>query len=367
MSPFTSQKFRFYSFISMLLLVYVHGYNLENTYLQPWGTVSEPLTPTSFFEYFTANGLFRFRIPILFSISGYLFALGDSQPFGIRIKKRARTLLLPYVIWSAVGLLLTFLFQQHPFLLKMVQNAQLDQLGDNRPYREMSWTSLLERLFLVPISFQLWFIRCLFMYNLLYPVLRWLAIQRTAIWFSIAVFLWLTTFGIHFVEGEGLLFFSLGIWMQKRNFNLEQPPRWLLPQRVVIVFLASCIIKTILAFQLHDSVFSFILLSLLHKTAVFAGMVSCWYGADALVKWLMLKSWFQWISGFSFIIYAFHVPLINYASQIAQYYFQDLPGHRILIYLLLPLAIICICVLLGALLRKSVPRVYAILTGGRGL
>jgi surface polysaccharide O-acyltransferase-like enzyme len=111
-SPFTSQKFRFFSFLAMVLLVYVHGYDLNERYLQPWSFVDESLTVTTFTEYLLANGLFRFRIPILFIISGYLFALGDAQPYGARVRKRARTLLVPYLLWSAIGLAFTGLLQQ---------------------------------------------------------------------------------------------------------------------------------------------------------------------------------------------------------------------------------------------------------------
>lgn len=34
-STFNSKKFRFWAFISMVLLVFVHGYNLNQGYLQP--------------------------------------------------------------------------------------------------------------------------------------------------------------------------------------------------------------------------------------------------------------------------------------------------------------------------------------------
>ena len=46
LSTFTSQKFRFWSFISMVLLVFVHGYNLEIRYLQPWTSPNEAMTAT---------------------------------------------------------------------------------------------------------------------------------------------------------------------------------------------------------------------------------------------------------------------------------------------------------------------------------
>ena len=108
LSAFNSQKFRFWSFVSMFLLVFVHAYNLNQSYLQPWTMPGEPMTVTGFTEYWLANGIFRFRIPMLFIISGYLFAISDHKPYKQRAGKRVKTLLYPYLIWSAVGLLLTF-------------------------------------------------------------------------------------------------------------------------------------------------------------------------------------------------------------------------------------------------------------------
>ena len=137
MNRFTSQKFRFYSFVCIVLLMLVHGYNLKVGYLQPFSTVSEPLTITTFIEYFLANGALRFRIPMLFIISGYLFALRDYKPYGERFKNRFNTLMIPYFIWSAVGLAITFLLQQFPFTASLVKLAELDQMGDNRPYAEI--------------------------------------------------------------------------------------------------------------------------------------------------------------------------------------------------------------------------------------
>jgi fucose 4-O-acetylase-like acetyltransferase len=289
MNNFTSQKFRFYSFLSMFLLVFVHGYNLHDTYLQPFSIVKEHLTITTFTEYFLANGLFRFRIPMLFIISGYLFSLNDQKPYLQRIKKRARTLLIPYLIWSAVALFITFLWQQFPVTAQAVTNAGIDQLGDNRVYTLIGWKGMLTRWTLAPIAFQLWFIRCLFVYNLLYPLLLKAVLKIPKIWFPIVIFLWLVTAGFHFVEGEGLLFFTLGIWICKRNFNIEKTPSFINIKWMAFLFIASCIIKTILAFYFDYNLTSFIILSLLHKTAVFTGLVTMWYGADGLVKFFMQR------------------------------------------------------------------------------
>ena len=367
MNEFISQKFKFYSFISMLLLVFVHGYNLENSYLQPFTVVEEPMTITSFTEYFLANGIFRFRIPMLFIISGYLFAAHDAKPYVLRMKKRLKTLGIPYLTWSAVALGLTFVWQQHPVTTQAVSQAQLDQLGDNRPYTDIGIAGILLRWTLAPVAFQLWFIRSLLVYNALYPLLLKAVLKIPKIWFPIVIFLWLTTFGFIFIEGEGLLFFTLGIAIQKSAFDIEQAPRWLSLKLWLPVFIFSASLKTFLAFQFGWDVTSFIILSILHKICVFSGLVTVWYGCDKLVRFFMSRSWFVWLTAFAFIIYALHVPLVNYCTRIAFTYFSNVPNLRLVTFIVLPIIIIACCVLVGAVLRKTIPKVYALATGGRGL
>ncbi len=367
MHELTSLKFRFFSFLSMILLVYVHGYNLNDSYLQPFTLVHEPCTFTAFFEYLTANGLFRFRIPMLFAISGYLFALHDEQPHQSRVLKRIRTLLIPYLFWSGVALIITFIGQQFPVTAQAIYNAQIDQLGDNRLYTEIGWGGLLKRWTLTPVAFQLWFIRVLFVYNLMYPWLKKAVLKAPVLSFSIGVFLWLSMMGLHFIEGEGLLFFSLGIWMCKNQYDTERIPRLLNLKWIAPVFFAGAILKTCLAFYAPPVVGSYLILLLLHKLVVFTGLVTCWYGCNALVQTLMQRRWFVALTSFSFIIYALHVPLVNYLHHLIKPIFHHLPFYRLLDYCILPFITIVLCILTGMILRKGLPRLYGFATGGRGL
>ncbi|MBK7030110.1 MAG: acyltransferase family protein [Bacteroidales bacterium] len=252
LSSFSSLKFRFWSFISMFLLVFVHGYNLDLRYMQPWTVPGEPLDFTSFTEYFLANGIFRFRIPMLFIISGYLFALHDQKPYKARVNKRLRTLLAPYLIWSAFGLLLTFVMELFPATLKMVAESKIMMINENRLLlHDYRWFEILGRWLVVPVPYQLWFIRVLLIYNIAYPWIKKVVLDSTGRWifFSIAAFLWLATFGLFFFEGEGLLFFSLGVWMQKTEFSIDHAPKWLKPLPWGLAFVGLAAIKTVLAFE----------------------------------------------------------------------------------------------------------------------
>jgi fucose 4-O-acetylase-like acetyltransferase len=366
MNRFISQKFRFYSFVCIALLVFVHGYNLEDGYLQPFTLVEEPLTFTTFIEYLLANGILRFRIPMLFIISGYIMALQDRKPYRQMAKRRFQTLMVPYFIWSAVGLLLTFIWQQVPVLAEAVYAAQVDQLGDNRAYSAIGWKGILFRWIVVPISFQLWFIRSLFIYNLLYPVFRWCIHRYPRAWFGGMFLLWILQFNFIFVESQGLLFFSLGIWLSKSAYPLHRQPEWFSYYLAWLFFIGLGVIRTFMAFELEASHFTTWLMILMYAGMVIAGLLAVWFGADPVVKWCMQRPWFLWISAFSFIIYGLHVPLIQYITMLMYHYLHALPNYRILVYVLAPLSTLVICILAGALLRKAVPGFYRLATGGRG-
>ena len=372
LSDISSRKFRFWSFISMVLLVFVHGYNLNIRFLQPWTIPGEPLSVTTFTEYFLANGIFRFRIPMLFIISGFLYALQDEKPYKQRIHKRLRTLLLPYLLWSAIAILFTVLMETIPFGKNIIASTRMMQIDPQRLYlHDYYWYELFVQWIFFPVPYQLWFIRVLFIYNLAYPVLRWCVTNTTAkkIFFPFAALLWLASMGFVFFEGEGLLFFSLGVWIQKNNFDIDNAKSFFHPLLWGIAFVLISTIKTWLALKglvfLGEAVYPVI--TILHKMVVISGLIATWYGSTGLVQWCMDKKWFVWLSSFSFIIYAAHAPLIAFAIEGVFQFVQYVPFYRMLTYILLPSVIIILSITAGAILRKFTPRIYGTLTGGRGL
>ena len=316
MNKALSQKFRFFTFICIALLAYVHGYNLNNTYLAPYSTVEEPLTVTSFFEYFIANGLLRFRIPMLFIISGYLYATYDHRPYLQQIQKRFKTLIIPFFLWSAAGLVFTFLLQQFTYTSDVVYTAGIDQLGDNRPYTEIGWDGMLRRWLLHPVSYQLWFIVSLFIYNLIYPVIRWLVVKIPFIWLPLTFPLFFSLFQFIYVDGNQF----------------------------------STILTLVIFYQL----------------SVITGIVAMWFGLDKVVRWALRKKWFYKASGFSFFLYGAHVPLLPYAMTMALMELSFLPYYRLFCYIVIPGLIVVLCIWIGRFIRKFLPGVYSTLTGSRG-
>jgi fucose 4-O-acetylase-like acetyltransferase len=366
-SRFLSHKFRFYTFICIALLLFVHGYNLNEGYLEPSTTVREPLTFTTWFEYFMANGILRFRIPMLFIISGYIYAMKDKAPYGLLVSKRATTLIVPYLLWSAIGLLVTYLWQQHPVTARAVSEAGIDQLGDNRSYSEIGWGGIWFRWLRAPIAFQLWFILALFLYNVSYPLIKWVVLKHPVPWFAFTFFLWVTQFSFLFIDGIGLLFFSTGILLQKMDVNLEKKPEWLSMYLAWLLFIGFSVIKTFMAFELEPYArLTYWVLNILHDGSVLSGILAVWFGVDKLVKWCMRRRSFIWASSFSFFIFGLHVPLVIYLTRLLFRYGSALPNYRLVMYLVAPIITLSFCILTGAVIRRLFPRFYYLLTGGRG-
>lgn len=362
-----SQKMRFFTFICIALLVYVHGYNLNQTYLAPFSTVDEPLTFTTYIQYLFANGLLRFRIPLLFMISGYLYALYDHRPYGSQVKNRFRSLLVPFLLWSAFGLLLTFALQQIPYTARIVAASQLDQLGDNRPYTEIGWTGILQRWLSSPISFQLWFIFTLFIYNLLYPVLRWLIVKVPYIWLPFTFLIFFFLIPLPVLEGRGLFFFCLGVFLQKKNIAIDRQPRWFSLGLALILFIGLTVIKSFMAFELESySNVTYTILGIIYQVSLLIGLLAMWYGADYVIKWFLNKKWFTYASGFSFFIFGMHIPLLAYVMRWALDTLDFFPFYRLFCYIVIPFLILLLCIGTGSLLRRYLPRFYAVMTGGRG-
>ena len=374
LSKFNSDKFRFWSFISMTLLVFVHGYNLDPRFMYPWTEPNEAISWTSFTEYFFANGILRFRIPMLFAISGYLYALYDNQPHAVRVKKRVRTLLLPYVLISGISLLLIYLLEYYPPARAAIEAshvAQADSQGMRLAVHDYRWYDVILRGILFPLPYQLWFIRVLFFYCLIYPLIRScvMGVNSRYIFFVCAILLWFIGVPPILLEGEGLLFFSLGVWLQKTNFNLDVPDKKLMPCVWGCIFISAAALKTWLAFngRPHLGGATFYTLVVLHKLVIVSGLITAWFSSNKIVNWCMNQQWFVWATGFSFMIYALHAPMVALAIDPFFKLLNYSYGYRMVTFVFLPLTIIAFIILFGALLRKIAPTIYSTLTGGRGM
>jgi peptidoglycan/LPS O-acetylase OafA/YrhL len=191
-----SRKIRNISFLLLIMVAFIHGYN-ENLRFADGGAFV-PASWLSFIQRFISDGVCRIAVPLFFAISGYL-ACESTGPalntgtYAVLLKKRFFSLLVPYLLVSAAGIALVFLLQLIPYSRPFFNNYSAGET----PISE--WVRI---WLLSPVPFQLWFLRFLMNYFLFFPVL-FLAIRYLRELFVLVLFLfwsWTT------------LYYKIGAW-----------------------------------------------------------------------------------------------------------------------------------------------------------
>lgn len=358
MNKTISRKIYFLSFLCMVLLIFIHSYNITDYPLYATTTINKLLTPTTFIQYFLANGLLRFRLPLLMLMSGYLLAYKDSITYLQIIKKKIRTLLLPYLLFSAICIV----------LMATAEHFLLPNSTEGFWGKKISAYSLHDffyRLFISPIPFQLWFLRTLFVFIVCYPVIKY-CLQKAPIWMLLMLFILVTALSNnHYTL---VFYFAVGIYLQMQKVNITTKPNFFNVRTWLIVVLLLVILKTWVAIYGNNILGSFtsVALQVIHVAHIIPSILLVWFGLDNLVNYCMSQHWFLSIIGSSFFIYACHEPLM---AILIKPYVTLLGGAemaKLIAFFTLPIAIITLCIGLNTVVERLLPKLHNTLTGGRG-
>ncbi len=293
-------------------------------------------------------------------ISGYLLAYKFDGDIISLYKKKAKSLLIPYLLVNAVTLIyvafIEFIWYKH----------QVTGFWGEHKVWEFSIGEWFYRLVLSPIPFQMWYLRVLFIFILLYPALSFLLKKWPIYLLTVLLFWRLLLTGSHF---SLLFYFSAGIYFFQQSINLiKKPSNKSLLLAAFIVFVTVCI-KTLIAFNLlnfQPIIEKYSLQSLQTIHAIFTCYV-VWFSCDALINKLKDKTWYKAAVSASFVIYAFHEPVTIKLIPISLELFSSFPLPKLWAFLVLPIFIVLVCMLFDKLLFKAFPNFYSLLTGKRGI
>ncbi len=362
LSAYLSKKLSRLSFLGMLTVVYVHSFNFDDRYLWAGRPFSEELNVWNFIQVLVTNGLFRFGVPLFFFRAGLLMAETEAKYTALsRLKKRSLTLILPYVAWSLTGIGITWFFESRAEIAPFAEASWLRPFG-NLPIHKWNLSQWFEGVIFQPVSFQLWFLKSLFIYSLLYPLLR-KALTLKPYWFlGFFGLMWLTSSGFLFLfEGEGILFFSLGIFYAKdgmdplkiRHFLSRFKVYWILP----VILLG----KTFLSFEFQGMEAP---VYFLHKISQPLMVMAVWFGYDAVLG-RFNKTPLESLSHYNFFIYGAHVPLVYYITDWIFAFYGKEDSMRFLVFVFLPVAVAMCAIIIGYLFEKLVYPLFWVFTGGR--
>lgn len=288
-------------------------------------------------------------VPTFFFISGFLFFY-NTQTFDYgcylnKMKRRCRTLFVPYLFWNALVL-----------FYYLLGHLCFSNLIDPNNCNVLRYTPLeLIRSFWdfpggFPVCYQFWYLRDLMVFCLLSPIV-YFVVKRCAVYtFPILVLLWLCLentgkFGTSIPFVLGCCFSILKINVLKTLFKYKF---WF-----CAIFYASVVLR-IIGFD-----FAF-----LNKIMTLSGI-----GAFIIISHILIihiKSLSNLRDRYSFFIYGFHgFPIVLLTSTILPKIFHGSEIMCILQYVLAPLIVIVIAIVLYETMNKLCPKFLSIITGGR--
>lgn len=346
-STYNSKKIAILNSVAIVLVLLLHSYFLE--------AAEYPVTQNV--QLFTGtNGISGLAVPLFYFISGVLFfkSVNRVKDCISGIRKRIRSLLVPYIIWNVIFVGWYLLMSIIPSISGFVNSDMLSHFSINKPIASLDY------LLLEPAGFHLWFLRDLILYVLVSPLI-YVACKRFQL---VAYFLIFVLFG--WINRCGLPYFSAGA-VVAMHYGLDIFDKGIFKSKTVrfilfMLFGAKCIMTMIPSCSaiLHNPYFQ--------QIANMAGIISVWWSYDVMFRTIsagMLEKTFLYISKYSFFIYLFHEPALNIIKKMGLFILGVDNMSLLVLYLVSPILMTAIAIGVAIIIKNIVPKLYSIAVGGR--
>lgn len=349
-----SRKIKILSFISIVLVVYLHSINLTIRFLNDVQTLAS-FNLNGFVQIFISDGIARIAVPLFFLISGYLsFWDFKATPdnFILKYKKRFFSLVVPFLIWSLWGILVFYILQSIPAFKAFFTH----ELIKDYPIGKM-----LNAIFLNPIPYQLWFIRDLIIFTILSPLIYFFVSRISYFSIIFLLFLWFFNVDLLYISNIGILFFSLGSFLAIKRIDMN-PLKKKFPKLIRLVFWAWMALLFIKTYREAKGLPG---TNYLGSLSIMTGLLAVWFNYDVLCgkKWLEEKIFY--LSAYTFFLYAFHEPVLTILKKGILKVIGVSPYSNLFAYLVAPILTILFSISVAIILKKHANRFYKIITGGR--
>jgi len=352
-SDYLSKKLRFFSSFLILSVIMIHSYNIKNRIIE--------IIPNEIniaIQNIISSGFCAIAVPLYFMISGFLFCKGinklSTTDYRNKMSARVRSLLIPYLSVSGIVIVFFLLIQSVP---------QFQRIFNKDLLIDKSLIEIIDTWLLTPIAYQLWYVRNLFLVCLISPLILYLIRRTKLIYVTILFLLWLCPYiPDPFFIKVTLTFFSIGAYISTQNIKLEAYHGgrkkifflgllWVLFAYLGCVYFASSDIYRMLGLNL----------------SIIIGIIFTWITYDYFYNGISSSFNFleKYFFPFSFFVFLFHEPVLTIIVKILIMMLGSSNSASILIYFISPVATVFTCLILAIIIRRYIPPLYKILTGGR--
>lgn len=344
-NKYLSDKIKLLSFVLILIIVLLHSQMIN---------ISSGLN--LYIQQFFNLGITRIGVPMFFMISGFLFFQNandklDTLFWKHKILSRIRSLLIPFILWTLIGICFVRLALPIHAFTSYFENISI----------ENSFIYDFFYSFINPykVVYQLWFVRDLFVMVLLSPLI-YVMIKRI----PVIYFLLLEIFYIHFlsvINVSSIMSFSIGVLIALHYKNiLYKSVDSKTSLFLVILWLFLCGIIVYLEPMLNTYQFIYF-----QQFIIYIGIMSIWLLYDKLYKYMPEKILKSPILSMSFWIFLTHEPVLTVIKKLMLKFIGNDNTSILFIYIIAPIITVLLVLFIGKLMRKYLKPIYFILVGGR--
>jgi peptidoglycan/LPS O-acetylase OafA/YrhL len=310
---------------------------------------------------FIRNGVARIAVPLFFMISGYLILKGvtslTAEVYATKLRKRLRTMVLPYFIWNI------------PIILRCLRdnlhNDLVDALLHGLGFLPLVGSCAFEPT--TPDNAPLWYVRDLVFMIILMPMFYCLMKNRIVglcVLFVGAVSLcgqWMPD--TIFMSNTSVLFFCAGMYGSIHHLNLskvcngKQGMYWIVVSGLAFIAMLLLDVANMSASQTYPVPF--------HGLMILCGVCFVVLLTGKLIVLQKLKI-NKNLADASFFIFCIHYLVLMYALKPLNAVVAQLTGLIYLMAYLLEVALLtALCYIIYRLLYRFAPRLLSVLSGGR--
>ena len=360
----TSKRITALRFLLAMLVVFIHNnYTIkgitESVEKGSPNIIFNPNIISEWIQRFISQGIARCAVPLFFLFAAYL----QSKKFDsylLLLKKKFKGLVIPYVIW--VGLYLLCFSLVKVIVVKIAPSLFGNPSATMFEWSKMDWLHKIigygvDGQGLPEAAAQFWFVRDLVILVFISPIIYFF-MKSCKVGFIVLISIsYILCIKIYFVSTEGLFFYVLGLYWGYFNFDLfKQIDKIKLFESILVFFL--CFIGTHTIYGEESVIGNFMHIS----ACIILLKIS-----KELVLNKRLYNLASYFAGYSFFLYAIHMPVLNESLRRVWLHYFPMKNAFFCLFEYFGVTILTIVIgtSIGILLKKVCPPLFVVLNGGR--
>lgn len=304
-------------------------------------------------KYVIASIFARSAVPGYFFISGILL-FKKNRKWSDTLKKKIKTLLIPYFITITLWIAIFYIAQNISVLAPFFSHS-------DRIISQWGIFDFFDAYLGIkdgnPFLFPLWFIRDLFVLNLLSKIIEYLVTKFPKVTIIVLLIMYFFNLKTHlfFLATNSLFFFVLGCYAVKFDLhisNITKNTKKVIIGSYLLLAFFDCVTK---GMSLHYIIHKLVLLIGVAFFIILAQKLNASSLQNKLLK----------LSKYSFFIFLFHEYNMRIYTKIAAAALPNNSVSQLIQFVGNVIVIITLCIILGFILKKLSPNTYNLITGSR--